>query len=71
MPGIEKSIDFDRIWSRHQQKAVIKPDHANIVKTAIMPGIDEILDLDRIWSRHRRKAILEPGPGNEVEQLLW
>ena len=46
MPGIDKSIDLDRIWSRHRQKTVIKPDSGIIVKTAIMPGVDISLDLD-------------------------
>ena len=46
MPGIDESLDMDRKWFRHRQKAVIKPGPGIIVKTAIMPGIDESLDLD-------------------------
>ena len=53
MPGIDESLDLDRMWSWHRQKAIIKPSPGNIVKTAIMPEIDENLDLDRIWFRHR------------------
>ena len=57
MPGIDGSLDLDRIWSRYRRKAVIKPDPGIIVKTAIMPEIDESSNLVRIWSRHRRKAV--------------
>ena len=67
MPGNDESLDLDRIWSRHRQKAVIKPGPGIIVKAAIMPVIDESLDLDRIWSRHRRKHVIKLGPGMIVK----
>ena len=44
LPGVDESVDFHRIRSKHRRKFVIWPGPGKIVKIAIMPGVDKSLD---------------------------
>ena len=49
LPGIYKSLGFNRNRSRHHLMFIKMPGPGNIIKPAILPGVDESLDLKRIY----------------------